>query len=171
MTMKVSLIAAVSQNGVIGKDNDLPWEIREDMNFFRRTTRGHVVVTGRKNFEAMGGALPKRDNFVVTRRGDYDAKNATVFQSVEAALQAAQAKGESEVFVIGGAQIYALALPYAHTYYRTRVLADVEGDTHFPPINDGEWTVSVLDRHGADEHNQHPFVIERLDRRDPPKAY
>ena len=169
--MKVLLIAAVASNGVIGKDNDLPWKIRDDMKFFRQTTRGHAVITGRKNFEAMGGPLPKRDNYVVTRQAGYQAAGATVCPSVEEALRAARASGESEAFIIGGAQIYALALPYAHTYYRTRVLAEVTGDTLFPSIDEGEWELSVLERRSANAENEHAFVIERLDRRGPVAPY
>ena len=163
--MKVSLIAAVAQNGVIGRDNDLPWQIEDDMKFFRETTRGHVVVTGRKNFEAMGGPLPKRPNIVVTRDEKYLAKGAEVRGSVERALALAQSRGEQEAFVIGGAQIYELALPYAHQFYRTRVLADVPGDVTFPEFDESEWDVAELRRHAADERNEHPFVIEVMTRR------
>ncbi len=169
--MKVSLIAAVADNGVIGRNNDLPWRIQDDMRFFRETTRGHAVITGRKNFEAMGGALPKRDNYVVTRQPSYVAEGATVCPDVETALRAAEASGETEAFVIGGAQIYDLALPYAHTYYRTRVLAEVDGDTRFPSILESAWSATELSRHDADEQNEHPFIIERLDKRADPEPY
>ncbi len=167
--MKISLIAAVAANRVIGRDNDLPWKIQDDMKFFRESTRGHVVITGRKNFEAMGGALPKRPNIVVTRNPEYVAEGARVCSSVEQALNLAESLGESEAFVIGGAEIYALALPYAHTYYRTRVLADVPGDTLFPEFDESEWDAQELRTQEANERNQHAFVIEALQRRSPPK--
>jgi len=168
--MKVSLIAAVAANRVIGRGNDLPWTIRDDMKFFRESTRGHVVITGRKNFDAMGGALPKRPNIVVTRNTGLQAEGARVCSNVEQALAIAESLGESEAFVIGGAQIYALALPYAHTFYRTRVLADVPGDTLFPVFDESEWDIEELRAQGADERNEYAFVIETLHRRSPPKA-
>lgn len=168
--MRVSMIAAVANNRTIGRDNDLPWTIRDDMRFFRQMTRGHSVITGRKNYEAMRGALPKRNNYVVTRRRDYQPPDAMACSSVEEALCLADATGETEAFVIGGAEIYQLAFPYAHTYYRTRVLADVPGDTFFPEFDEREWLVTHLESGEKNEHNEHAFVVERLDRRVPPKA-
>lgn len=167
--MKISMIAAVASNRTIGRHNDLPWKIRDDMRFFVRMTRGHSVITGRKNYDAMRGALPKRNNYVVTRQRDYQPPDATACSSVEEALALAEATGETEAFVIGGAEIYALAFPYAHTFYRTRVLADVAGDTLFPEFDEGEWTVTVLERGDQNEHNEHPFIVERLDRTTAPK--
>ena len=161
--MKVSLIAAVAENGVIGRAGALPWRIAADMRFFRRTTVGHYVVTGRKNYEAMGRPLPNRSNLVVSRSADYEAL-CPVVPSVEAALRVALAAGETEAFVIGGAEIYRLALPYAHTYYRTRVLAKAEGDVYFPALDEAEWRGQVLLEHEADADNDHPFTIEELTR-------
>jgi dihydrofolate reductase len=169
--MKVSLIAAVAVNGVIGRDNDLPWRIKDDMRFFRETTKGRTVITGRKNFEAMGRALPNRTNIVVTRQADYHAEGALAVGSIEAALGAARSSGETEAFVIGGAEIYKQALPYADTYYRTRVLSNVDGDVIFPPIAEAEWEVSELSTHPADADNEYAFVIERLRRLAPPASY
>jgi dihydrofolate reductase len=162
--MKVSLIAAVANNGVIGKDNQLPWRIRDDMRFFIQKTLGHHVITGRKNYEAMGKPLPRRPNIVISRDPAFVAP-CPVVRSLAAALELARAAGESEAFVIGGAQIYAEALPVADVFYRTRVLADVPGDVVFPAFDEQEWDVHVESEHAADEHNEHPFVIETLTRR------
>jgi dihydrofolate reductase len=162
--MKISLIAAVARNGVIGRDNQLPWRIRDDMRFFVRKTTGHHIITGRRNYEAMGKPLPRRPNIVISRDPSFRAECAVV-SSLGAALDMARAAGETEAFVIGGAQIYALALPIAHCFYRTRVLADVPGDVSFPAFDESEWDVKLESEHPADEFNQYPFVIETLTRR------
>lgn len=166
VAMQISLIAAVANNGVIGRDNQLPWRIRDDMRFFIQKTLGHHVITGRKNFEAMGKPLPRRPNIVVSRNPAFVAP-CPVVPSLGAALELARAAGESEAFIIGGAQLYAEALPIADVFYRTRVLADVPGDVLFPAFDEGEWTIEVDRLHPADEHNEHPFVIETLTRRRP----
>jgi dihydrofolate reductase len=162
--MKVSLIAAVARNGVIGRDNQLPWRIRDDSRYFMHKTVGHHVITGRKNYEAMGKSLPRRPNIVVTRNPGFVA-DCPVVTSLGAALALAQAAGETEAFVIGGAQLYAEALPVADAFYRTRVLADVAGDVVFPPFDESQWDVHVDSEHVADERNEHAFVIETLTRR------
>ncbi|OQX70150.1 MAG: hypothetical protein B6A08_01355 [Sorangiineae bacterium NIC37A_2] len=165
--MLVSLIAAVAQNGVIGRDNQLPFRLADDMRHFVRTTRGHTVISGRLNFDAMGRALPGRTNLVVSRDPSYARPDAVTVPSLEDALHRAKAGGETEAFVIGGGQIYALALPYADRFYRTRVLADVPGDVFFPEFDESEFELEVLSEHERDEKNEHPFRIELLTRRGP----
>jgi dihydrofolate reductase len=167
--MKVSLIAAVARNGVIGRANQLPWRIRDDMRYFMQKTVGHHVITGRKNYEAMGKALPRRTNIVVTRNPHFVA-DCPVATSLSDALALAAAAGESEAFVIGGAQLYAEALPIADVFYRTRVLADVPGDVIFPTFDESEWDVHFDSEHAADDRNEHPFVIETLTRHGSPGA-
>jgi dihydrofolate reductase len=162
--VKISLIAAVATNGVIGKNNDLPWRIRDDTRFFMHKTLGHHVLTGRRNYEAMGRPLPRRPNVVISRNPAFHAE-CPVVPSLEAALALARAAGETEAFVIGGAQIYAEALPIADVFYRTRVLADVPGDVVFPAFDERDWELTVESEHAADERNEHPFVIETLTRR------
>lgn len=162
--MKVSLIAAIAENGVIGRDSDLPWKIRDDMRFFVATTRGHTVIMGRLNFDSMGRALPKRRNIVVSRNSSLALEGCEVVSSVEDALKLSEAGGEEEAFIIGGAQIYQLALPFAHTFYRTRVLAEVAGDVFFPAFDESEWAVSVKSTFAKSEENEHAFVIEELTR-------
>ena len=167
--MKVSLIAAVAQNGVIGRDNDLPWRIRDDTRFFMQKTIGHHVIMGRRNYDAMGKPLPRRPNIVISRDPALRIE-CPVVGSLDAALALAREAGETEAFVIGGAQIYAQALPIADVYYRTRVLAEVPGDVVFPAFDEREWGVRFESAHEADERNEHPFVIETLTRRRPPSA-
>jgi dihydrofolate reductase len=169
--MKVSLIAAVASNGVIGRGNTLPWRIRDDMRFFKEKTTGHVVITGRKNYEAMGRPLPNRDNIVVTTNQNFEAPGVTVCSSVEQALRVAEQRQETEAFVIGGAQLYAAALPYAHCYYWTRVLADVPGDVSVPLLDRAQWEVQELAAYPKNEHNEHACVIEQWTRKDPPRSY
>lgn len=164
--MKISLIAAVARNGVIGRDNDLPWRLRDDTRYFMNKTLGHHVITGRRNYEAMGRPLPRRPNIAISRDPSFRPE-CPVVRSLEAALELAREAGEEEAFVIGGAQIYAEALPIADIFYRTRVLADVPGDVFFPPFDESEWTAHEDSRHVADERNEHPFVIETLTRRRP----
>lgn len=174
MSMLVSLIAAVAENRVIGRDNDLPWRIRDDMRFFMETTQGHPVVMGRRNFDAMGRPLPRRHNIVVTRREDFAAEGVTVVHSLEQALCAAREalpEPASEAFVIGGAEIYELALPFAHRFYRTRVLAEVRGDVYFPEFDEQEWSKRVLFQREQDERNEYPFVVELLERVGQPRSY
>jgi dihydrofolate reductase len=164
--MKISLIAAVARNGVIGRNNDLPWRIRDDMRFFMHKTLGHHVIMGRKNYEAMGRPLPRRPNIVISRNRELAAE-CPVVPSLDAALALARGAGEPEAFVIGGAQIYAEALPIADVFYRTRVLADVPGDVFFPAFDESEWDIQIEREHAADDRNEHPFVIETLTRRRP----
>lgn len=169
--MLVSLIAAIAENRVIGRDNDLPWRIRDDMRFFKETTQRHPVIMGRRNFDAMGQPLPRRHNIVITRRTDFSPSGVTVVASIEDALRAAanQQEPTDEAFVIGGAQIYELAFPYAHRFYRTRVLAKVQGDVYFPEFDESEWHKRVLFEHERDERNEYPFVVELLERRSAPR--
>jgi dihydrofolate reductase len=169
--VKVSLIAAVAENGVIGRDNDLPWKIKDDMRFFVRTTKGHTVVMGRLNFDAMGRPLPKRRNIVVSRGADYRAEGCEAVTSIEQALRLAEAAGEDEAFIIGGAQIYALAFPFADRFYRTRVLAEVPGDVVFPEIDVSEWKLTQLESGEISEENEHAFVVELLERQEPPQPF
>lgn len=168
--MIVSAIAAVADNGTIGVNGDLPWHLPDDLNFFMRTTRGHHVITGRKNYESIPDKyrpLKDRVNIVVTRNADYEAPGAVVFCSLQEALDFAEEAGEQEVFVIGGGQIYREAME-RHTVqrlYLTLVHADVAGDTHFPGIDPEDWTEVSRTYHPADERHAHSFSFVLLERR------
>jgi len=128
---KLGLIVAVARNGVIGVDGDLPWRLPEDLKHFKRTTIGHPIIMGRKTYESIGRPLPKRLNIVVTRQRDFSAPGCTVVHSFDAALEAGWAAHE-EPFVIGGAALYAAALPHVTRFVLTEVDQDVAGDTRFP---------------------------------------
>lgn len=128
----ISLIAAIGKNRELGKNNQLLWDIPEDMKFFRETTAGHPVIMGRKTFESIGRPLPKRVNIVITRNLDYQKEGILVFPSIEEALEEAKKHDENEVFVIGGAEIYKQSLPFADKLYLTHVDANFDADTFFP---------------------------------------
>ncbi|MBV6403515.1 MAG: dihydrofolate reductase [Flavobacteriales bacterium] len=169
--MTVSAIVAASANGVIGREGDLPWHLPDDMAFFQRTTRGHCVVTGRRNWESIPlrfRPLKGRTNIVVSRNPAYEAPGAVVVTSLEAALAHARSLGEPEVFVIGGGQLYreALAKGLVDRIYLTRVHAVVEGDTHFPALDAG-WREVWRQEHPADERHAHAFTFLILERTAP----
>jgi dihydrofolate reductase len=165
--MIVSLIAAIAKNYTIGKDNDLPWKLPDDMKFFMNTTKGHYVVMGRKNYDSLHEKfrpLPNRTNIVVTRQKDFSAPGCVVLHRIEDAIAAAKKANESEAFVIGGAEIYNLALPTADRLYLTEIDAEVEGDTFFPKFNKSEWTESSRTHHAADEKHKYAFDFVIYDR-------
>jgi dihydrofolate reductase len=135
---RVVLVAAVADNGVIGRDGDIPWSISEDLKHFRAVTSGHPVVMGRLTYESIGRPLPKRTNIVVTRTPGWSAEGVTVVESLEAALAAARGC-EGDVMVIGGAQIYAAAMGAADVQVLTEVHQTPEGDTFYPAYDRSEW--------------------------------
>jgi dihydrofolate reductase len=131
--MKLSLICAMASNGIIGRNNGLPWHLPEDLRYFKATTMGHSIIMGRKTWESIGRPLPGRTSIVVTRDADYVAEGAKVVYSMQDALRLAESiaviDGTEEAFVIGGAALYATAMPIADRFHLTRVHAEVEGDT------------------------------------------
>jgi dihydrofolate reductase len=168
--MKVSIIAAVADNGVIGKDNDLVWSLPDDMSFFKASTSGRHVIMGRKNYESIPHKyrpLPGRPNIVLSRNADYDASPAALTTSLKDALDIAREAGESEAFVIGGGQVYTMALEEGiiDTMYITHVHGTPDGDAFFPEFDPSEWTLQVIDDHPADDSHEFPFTICQYDRK------
>lgn len=162
ITIVVSIIVAIAQNGTIGDKNTLLWHIKEDMRFFRTTTSGHAVIMGRKTFESLGSKpLPKRKNIVITR-SDREFEGAYTAHSLEDAI--AMAEGDEEIFVIGGAQIYAEALKCADRMYITRVERDYEGDTSFPDTDYNVWSLVAEERYERGEEFDYPFSFLTYDR-------
>ena len=166
--MTISIIAAVSRNGVIGDDGGVPWHLPSDMRSFVTITMGKPLIMGRKTWESLKGALPGRTNIVVTRREDYEADGAVVVRSPEEALERArrEAGERGEVMVAGGSSIYEAFLPAADRMYLSRVDADVEGDTRFPEVDWEEWQTVHEVRVDRDE-DEHPYtfmVLRRLRR-------
>lgn len=161
--LKRSLVVAVARNGVIGRDNALPWRLPADLAHFKRVTMGHPVVMGRRTYESIGKPLPGRRNIVVTHNRGFEAPGCTVVGSLEEAWRAAGDAGE--VCIIGGTTLFAETLPIADVIHLTEVEADVPGDTYFPAFDRREWDEKEVARHPADEKNGYPIRILELTRR------
>ena len=155
--MAVSLIVAVSENGVIGRAGGLPWRLSADLKHFKKTTMGHHLIIGRRTWDEVGKPLPGRTMVVVTRSRDLQADGATIVYSLDDALEVA--RGDDEPFIGGGAHIYRMALEndLVDRLYITRVHAEVDGDTFFPDLDLDEWELVSEERHEADERNEHPY--------------
>ena len=152
-------VAAVARNGAIGKDNTLLWRLPEDLKFFKRTTLGCPVIMGRKTWDSIGRPLPGRRNIVITRNPTWRAEGAEVFHDLDSAL--ATTANEPRVFVIGGGELYAQALPLADELVLTEVDADFEGDTFFPPWDRSAFTEISRESHTADAGWVYHFVVRR----------
>ncbi len=137
--MRISLIAAVAENGVIGREGGLPWRIPEDLKFFKATTLGKPVIMGRKTYQSIGKPLPGRLNIILTRDPAWHAAGVSVAHDLETALRIAQDTGADEAMIIGGADIYEMALPRAGRIYLTRIEREFEGDAMFPLLDPNEW--------------------------------
>lgn len=163
--MIISLIVAMDEKRGIGKAGKLPWRLSSDLKRFRELTMGHHMIVGRKTFESIGKPLPGRQTIVVTRDASFKADGCLVAASVEAALALAQDRGETEVFVIGGAEIYTQTLDAADRVYLTQVHAEVAADTFFPELKPDSWTEAQSAFQPADERNQYAFTFKLLERK------
>jgi dihydrofolate reductase len=163
--MRLSIIAALSTNGVIGRDNGIPWRQSTDLKRLKSLTMGHHLIMGRKTFDSVGRALTGRINVVITRRPDFSAEGVTVVSTLEDAIRIAAEAGDEEPFIAGGAEIFAMAIHRADRMYLTRVHADVEGDALFPEFDDvSEWHLTDAEHFEADEKNEYPFSFLTYDR-------
>ncbi|MBH8567263.1 dihydrofolate reductase [Microvirga sp. STS02] len=161
----VSFVVAVAENNAIGKDGELPWgHLPDDLQHFKRITLGHPVVMGRRTYDSLGRALPKRPNIVITRQPGWAAPGCETAASVPAALARARELDE-EVCVIGGGEIYREALPAADVIYLTEVHHSFEGDAFFPTLSPSEWREETRERHEADERHAYAFSFVTLRRR------
>jgi len=157
--MIISVIAAIAQDRAIGKDNDLLWQLRDDLKLFKETTLGHPVVMGRKSFESIGRPLPGRRNIVVTRKRDYEIEGAEVYRSIKE-VYALFENSDEEIFILGGGEVYRQTLDDAHKLYISNVEAKYpEADTYFPKIKWEEWTEIESESFGKNESNDHAFVF------------
>lgn len=167
--MIVSLVVAVSENGIIGKDNELPWRLPSDLKFFKQLTTGNSVIMGRKTFESIGKPLPNRRNIVISRNAAFQASGIEVFSDFGHALKACM--HEEHVFIIGGASVYkkAFDLDVVDRIYMTIVHADFEGDTHFEIPEGKSWLIDHSERHSADDKNaySHTFITKVRQREAP----
>lgn len=159
----ISLIWAMGENRVIGKNNKLPWHLPEDLKFFKRTTLGHPVAMGRKTWLSLGKPLPGRENIVITRNTEFSPSGATVLNSIHQLITYSQEKHE-EVFVIGGAEIYEAVLPYADRLYITVIHEEFDGDTYFPEIDVSQWKNISNEKGIKDEKNPYDYEFKIYER-------
>ena len=162
------IIAALSDNNVIGRGNKLPWRIPEDLARFKALTLGSTLVMGRKTFESIGRPLPGRINLVLTRDRSWTAEGVIAVHSVEEALT--QAASSDELVAIGGAEIYRLVLPFARRIYLTHVHADVPGNITFPEFDSTQWADVEYSSQPADESHAYPLTFVTLERRNAPEV-
>ena len=168
--MKISLIAAVAQNRIIGRTKqngkpDLPWHLPDDFAYFKRKTSHHPVIMGRKSLDALGKPLPNRTNIIITRNVDFQTAGVTVVHTLDDAIAKAKAINQDEIYVIGGAEIYAMALPVATTLYLTEIHRAYDGGAYFPAFDKGEWTEVSRIPHSADERHETGFDFVTYERK------
>lgn len=161
-TKTVSIIVAMDRNRLIGAQNDLPWHLPADLAYFKRTTTGHPIIMGRKTYESIGRPLPKRRNIVVTRNREFVAEGCEVVHSLEEALNRCP---DGECFVIGGAELFAKALPLADRLYITQIDEVFAGDVYFPAIDLSDWALVRSTAGQVDEQNRHPHRYEVYERK------
>ena len=161
--MKISVIVAVSDNGVIGKDGHLPWHLSQDLKRFKAITTGHHILLGRKNYEDIGRPLPNRVNLVLSRNAAFEAPGCTVVRDMEQALKIAEQSGEEELFIIGGARVYESAMPMATKLYLTKVHAEIDGDVKMPSLGEG-WKLLSEEYIGKSEKDDYETTFQVLER-------
>ncbi len=154
----VIMIAAAAENNALGKDNQLLWHLPDDFKRFKQMTTGHPIIMGRKTFESFPSPLPNRQHIVITRQNDYHPASCDVVANLEDAFK--MAHSSDAIFIIGGGEIYDLALPYADTIELTRVHAEFEADAFFPKLNLGEWRLTKSEFHPKDDKHQYNFSYE-----------
>ena len=165
MKQIISAIYAVSENGVIGKDNDLPWHLPNDFKFFKRYTMGKPILMGRRSFEALGKPLPGRRNIVITRNPDYPCEGIEIAHSLKEAID--MCSGVEEICITGGAGIYRQSIEegYVNLIKETLVHAEVEGDTFFQIPNPEDWEIVEVDACQADERHEYAYTFRTLRRK------
>ena len=160
--MTLSLIVAMSENGVIGHQGDTPWHISQDLQRFKRLTMGHHMIMGRKTFDSIGRLLPGRTTVILTRNRQYSIDGAIIAHCLSDAIEIA--KDDDQLFIVGGGQIYHSALRLVTRMYVTRVHVELDGDTRFPEIDWGDWSVEKSTMHLADKDNDYNFTFEDYER-------
>ncbi|MBK7807727.1 MAG: dihydrofolate reductase [Saprospiraceae bacterium] len=158
--MIISCIVAVAQNNIIGKDNDIPWYLPADLQYFKKTTLGHTVIMGRNCYSSIGRPLPKRTNIIITRDPFFISSHCLIARSIPEALSLAHSKGESEVFIIGGGQIYEQSTELWDKLYLTEVDIKVDGDILFPEIDFKKWKLVSSERFEKDDKNEYNYTFK-----------
>ena len=161
--MRLSIIVAMDDNQLIGKDNTLPWNLPADLGYFKRTTTGKTVLMGRKTYESIGRPLPNRRNVIISRNADFQAPGCEVVGSIESALELA--KEDDEIMIMGGASFYEQMLPSVNRLYVTQIEGAYAGDAHFPSFNRDDFVETFRESHQPDEKNKHTYHFTILDRK------
>ena len=159
--MILSIIAAVSENNVIGKDNDLIWHMPAELKFFKETTLGHHIILGRKTFESFGKPLKNRTHIIITRNKDYSYPDSSVrvVHSLIDALNIAKNEVKDEAFILGGADIYKQSIDLVDQLYITEIKSSFEGDAYFPEIDKSKWKEVSREEHQPDDRNKYPYAF------------
>jgi dihydrofolate reductase len=161
----ISFIVAADENNLIGKNNQLPWHLPDDMKYFKNQTWGMTVIMGRKSLESLGKPLQGRQNIVVTRNRDWKPDGAEVAHSIDEAIEIAKGTGAKEIFIIGGAEIFKAAMPIADRIYLTRIHHQFDGDVYFPEVSPGEWNLVKNHFCDSDEKNKYPHTFQVWERK------
>jgi len=164
--MKISLLVAISSNNVIGVDNDLPWHLNGDLQYFKKLTSGHAIIMGRKTYDSIGRPLPKRENIVITRNPSFQHEGLIIKNSIEEAINHCRLNNPEELFIIGGEMIYRQTILFATNLYITRVKTIIENATaFFPEIDLSKWTLISSEDHLKDEKNDYDYTFEVYEKR------
>ena len=159
----LALIVAMSENGVIGKDGNMPWRLSADLKRFKKLTLGHHIIMGRKTYDSIGVLLPGRITVIITRQTDFEIEGARIVHSLPQALEVAA--DDCCPFIVGGAEIYRAALPQVSTLYVTRVQTNIrDGDTHFPELDWTQWRLTASEQHPRDDRNDFDMTFETYER-------
>jgi dihydrofolate reductase len=158
--MIISTIVATAHNNVIGANNNIPWYLPADLQYFKKITLNHHIIMGRNCYESIGKPLPKRTNIIVTRDAFFISSNCLIARSIDEALSMAHKNNEKEVFIIGGGQIYDQTQELWDKIYLTEVDLDVKGDVYFPTVNLNEWQLLSEENHGKDEKNEYNYSFK-----------
>lgn len=162
--MIISIVAAVDERGGIGRENRLPWHLSDDLKHFRRLTMGHHVLMGRKTYQSSAGKMPGRKLIVLSRDPNFQPEDAHLAKTFEEGIDFARQANETELFVIGGAQVFAQALPLAQRFYLTQVHANSNADVFFPKYNPADWKEFERQEFSAGPKNDHGFSINVLEK-------
>ena len=163
--MTLSAIVATAKNGIIGKDNEIPWYLPADFAYFKRITLNHHIIMGRNCYESIGRPLPKRTNIIVTRNPFYIATGCITVHSITEGVKIAKQNGETEAFIIGGGEIYKQTMQLLDKIYLTEVDLDTEGDVFFPEFNPAEWHLISEEKHEKDEKNEWDYTFKIFEKR------
>lgn len=162
--MIITFVVAAGLNNEIGRDNDLPWHMPNDMKFFKEVTSRHSILMGRKTFESFGKPLKNRTNIVITTQKDYKPEGCVVFNTIEEGIEYARQHGETELFIIGGGQIFEQSLPLAHRIYLTRIYHTFDAAVYFPELNPQEWKIGWEEKHYKDDRHAYDYTFYRYDK-------